>query len=131
MELLLIRLYPHLTVAIPGHNRYDLMFFFLMIRPPPRSPLFPYTTLFRSNCQFCCKRSIITLPVIATIRRPRSKPLGKANRPAIQNSNPENWIAGRFALPNGFERGRRSEEHTSELQSHLNLVCRLLLEKKK
>src|SRR6476661_10245319 len=68
-------------------------FFFLMIRRPPRSTLFPYTTLFRS-----C-RSSRTHGVGQTLRH-RSRPA-------------------------------RSEEHTSELQSHLNLVCRLLLEKKK
>src|SRR4029077_21298138 len=68
-------------------------FFFLMIRRPPRSTLFPYTTLFRSR-----------LWPRQRLRSPR-KPVP-------------------FRRP-------RSEEHTSELQSHLNLVCRLLLEKKK
>src|SRR4051812_49891532 len=67
-----------------------------MIRPPPRSTLFPYTTLFRSH-RFC----------------PAS------GRRAAHRSSPR---ASRSAL--------RSEEHTSELQSHVNLVCRLLLEKK-
>src|SRR6476661_9786403 len=71
----------------------SLFFFFLMIRRPPRSTLFPYTTLFRSPCA-CCK-------------------------------------AVRCAASGPRRRARRSEEHTSELQSHLNLVCRLLLEKKK
>src|SRR4030066_580892 len=66
-------------------------FFFLMIRRPPRSTLFPYTTLFRSG------RS----------RPGRARGRSRSCRPC-----------------------RRSEEHTSELQSHLNLVCRLLLEKK-
>src|SRR6267142_5168401 len=65
-------------------------FFFLMIRRPPRSTLFPYTTLFRS--------------------RPRAS---GCSRPPWHSPLP------------------RSEEHTSELQSHVNLVCRLLLEKKK
>src|SRR5882762_11445670 len=71
---------------------FIFFFFFLMIRRPPRSTLFPYTTLFRSSrnapvgCR-CCRRG---------------------HCPRL-----------------------RSEEHTSELQSHLNLVCRLLLEKKK
>src|SRR5713101_9721942 len=68
-------------------------FFFLMIRRPPRSTLFPYTTLFRSP--------------------PRPSP----PRAAWPGWDPR--------------RGWRSEEHTSELQSHVNLVCRLLLEKKK
>src|SRR5437016_9166911 len=81
---------------------FSSFFFFFMLRPPPRSTLFPYTTLFRSNTMF------------------------------------------RIALPNGHKvlahiSGKmrqnlvtvRSEEHTSELQSLTNLVCRLLLEKKK
>src|SRR2546422_8239494 len=73
-----------------------------MIRRPPRSTLFPYTTLFRS-----CRRSRI--PIAA----------------AIANVSTRSWAASRSAYsPN------RSEEHTSELQSRLHLVCRLLLEKK-
>src|SRR5260370_26492722 len=76
-------------------------FFFLMIRRPPRSTLFPYTTLFRS----------LTDLGRATLLPPR--PAAEVGR-------------GQHADPLG-----RSEEHTSELQSHLNLVCRLLLEKKK
>src|SRR2546427_1107246 len=81
-------------------------FFFLMIRRPPRSTLFPYTTLFRS-----CVRP-----------RPQA-----ACRPAAQGP-------GRAHGPPGAAAARcrrRSEEHTSELQSQSNLVCRLLLEKKK
>src|SRR6478672_13464362 len=74
---------------------YTLPFFFLMIRRPPRSTLFPYTTLFRP------RRG----------GRPRSRP-----RPGGRRR------VGRLA---------RSEEHTSELQSRSDLVCRLLLEKKK
>src|SRR5260370_19820949 len=78
-------------------------FFFLMIRRPPRSTLFPYTTLFRSQVLSTsdCGCPGNRLPRLA-------------------------WPAGCIALPTN----RRSEEHTSELQSHLNLVCRLLLEKK-
>src|SRR2546430_13319376 len=77
------------------------LFFFLMIRRPPRSTLFPYTTLFRS---------VTAKDLILAI-------IGKTG------------IAG----GNGHvaEYGGRSEEHTSELQSQSNLVCRLLLEKKK
>src|SRR5258708_31066000 len=74
--------------------------FFLMIRRPPRSTLFPYTTLFRS-----CRRS----------RRP-SLP----SHPSRCLDGTRQWQAS----------GRRSEEHTSELQSPDHLVCRLLLEKK-
>src|SRR4029434_11335049 len=72
-----------------------LLFFFLMIRRPPRSTLFPYTTLFRSYTH--------TQEIVLGIPGCRIRLWYKA----------------------------RSEEHTSELQSHLNLVCRLLLEKKK
>src|SRR2546426_7766376 len=87
-------------------------FFFLMIRRPPRSTLFPYTTLFRSlELGRRCKN--ITVDPDEQIGRcavPGS--LDLAHR-IIDKSNP------------------RSEEHTSELQSPCNLVCRLLLEKKK
>src|SRR5207342_3811225 len=70
-----------------------LFFFFLMIRRPPRSTLFPYTTLFRSRSR---------------------------------------WLFFAAATPSRMSPSRsRSEEHTSELQSRENLVCRLLLEKKK
>src|SRR5687768_18333824 len=80
-----------------------------MIRPPPPSTLFPYTTLFRSPRH---RRAGRHRPVPDP--RPRGAELRRAARP------------GR-PLPNGT----RSEEHTSELQSRLHLVCRLLLEKKK
>src|SRR2546429_6009828 len=75
-----------------------------MIRRPPRSTLFPYTTLFRSPC---------TRPTKLTF--PRKKPPPGAGTAALS-----------FSSASG-----RSEEHTSELQSRLHLVCRLLLEKKK
>src|SRR3954465_16094721 len=79
---------------VPWECWCDIFFFFLMIRRPPRSTLFPYTTLFRS--------------------RPAGDPRPQfqlCDRPSVEAS--------------------RSEEHTSELQSHDNLVCRLLLEKNK
>src|SRR5690242_21073934 len=83
-----------------------------MIRRPPRSTLFPYTTLFRSARN---SREISTQSA-----RPRGSSCG------IYVSSTPNWE------PSPDEpRGLRSEEHTSELQSHVNLVCRLLLEKKK
>src|SRR2546427_1103865 len=87
-----------------------------MIRRPPRSTLFPYTTLFRSARLY-------------TIRRAMNRPHG--------NQHPAT-VTGRCARPtpcmgNPVTENRlmRSEEHTSELQSQSNLVCRLLLEKKK
>src|SRR2546429_3125454 len=78
-----------------------------MIRRPPRSTLFPYTTLFRS-------------------RRRRSEPeaCGPLPRPPYGRRRTDRMISGWYAAS-------RSEEHTSELQSRLHLVCRLLLEKKK
>src|SRR6266705_5777252 len=77
-----------------NHTSYlSLIFFFLMIRRPPRSTLFPYTTLFRSSYSILRGAGII----------------GRSN---------------------GRHRLRRSEEHTSELQSPYDIVCRLLLEKK-
>src|SRR2546427_11316590 len=93
---LLVRICPF--ICLLSFLPFSFLFFFLMIRRPPRSTLFPYTTLFRSG----------PLPG----RLPR----------------------GRGRVSRGGQRGcagARSEEHTSELQSQSNLVCRLLLEKKK
>src|SRR5436309_4973843 len=90
------------------------VFFFLMIRRPPRSTLFPYTTLFRSEA------------AAAT-----------ADRMSVSDAAPRRWHSLRRWQPESTRHRaigrlrRRSEEHTSELQSRENLVCRLLLEKKK
>src|SRR5260370_27153827 len=86
-----------------------------MIRRPPRSTLFPYTTLFRSLRQ---------TPLNA--RRPTPRP--RERSPA---ASPARDKPSRRLVCHGLVTPLRSEEHTSELQSHLNLVCRLLLEKKK
>src|SRR2546430_10698343 len=83
-----------------------LFFFFLMIRRPPRSTLFPYTTLFRSRC---------------------SDRFGARAETSARTRDPGPRHAA-WGAPNLVP---RSEEHTSELQSQSNLVCRLLLEKKK
>src|SRR5688572_32557621 len=101
-------------------SSFLLLFFFLMIRRPPRSTLFPYTTLFRS----------------LTMRF-----ADDADHRALAAKTAALWDAGveSFALffddvPTELSRPEereRSEEHTSELQSQSNLVCRLLLEKKK
>src|SRR2546430_9927340 len=91
-------------------------FFFLMIRRPPRSTLFPYTTLFRSHAPHGSNgcRGV----------RPRHRTEG-------QNLPGQPWYRkGPGAREPGCWRWR-SEEHTSELQSQSNIVCRLLLEKKK
>src|SRR5690606_41934645 len=94
----------------------SFIFFFLMIRRPPRSTLFPYTTLFRSVRRAPRLREP-RLEGPAAGRRRRRRGLGQGHR------------VGRPRARRGA-RGR-SEEHTSELQSRENLVCRLLLEKKK
>src|SRR5438105_14761765 len=86
-----------LFAVLSLYSFLHFLFFFLMIRRPPRSTLFPYTTLFRSRTRD--RRSLAQ----------------------HQQKNP-----GRIIRP-----GFRSEEHTSELQSRVDLVCRLLLEKKK
>src|SRR5260370_20216203 len=91
-----------------------------MIRRPPRSTLFPYTTLFRSP------------PRVGRLGGRVRQDRQPAGRPIVQHVR-----VGRLdeevldPLPGRPGNGSRSEEHTSELQSHLNLVCRLLLEKKK
>src|SRR5260370_27255715 len=98
-----------------------LILFFLMIRRPPRSTLFPYTTLFRSRC---VRASLADRRAHQTpVRAPRATPLPprESARTPIPAPRAEWLRAGREL---------RSEEHTSELQPHMNLVCRLLLEKK-
>src|SRR5436190_6745768 len=92
-----------------------MQFSFFMIRRSPRSTLFPYTTLFRSYDLFmtghagCSISSVLGLKAGDDLRHDKRRAVA---------------VIGDGALP-------RSEEHTSELQSHSDLVCRLLLEKKK
>src|SRR5690606_40153140 len=97
-------------------------------RPPPRSPLFPYTTLFRSRPA----RRPGPDPAIAAARPRRtptaSRPIAASHGVKVQPGGDGTGRDGAKAPPG---RGARSEEHTSELQSRENLVCRLLLEKKK
>src|SRR5690242_21307652 len=95
-----------------------------MIRRPPRSTLFPYTTLFRSG------RTYWRSPTS------RSQRLVTCRSPSTKRNT--RFINEKAGAPNCVDRNarasfasHRSEEHTSELQSHVNLVCRLLLEKKK
>src|SRR2546421_7047537 len=106
--------------------RYSLyfFFFFLMIRRPPRSTLFPYTTLFRSHLSYkltCARRHGVPGKVAVIDHRRGVRPLvgGGVTR---KRSDCRKSRAASLA---------RSEEHTSELQSRSDLVCRLLLEKKK
>src|SRR2546428_1852592 len=100
----------------PSRSRYDVfgpmlvsLFFFLMIRRPPRSTLFPYTTLFRS---------FATNSAPSSLSSPSNRSPGSSMRVTSLKS---------MSLGSDY----RSEEHTSELQSRSDLVCRLLLEKKK
>src|SRR5215813_14827367 len=91
-----------MATTTPQFHQDLFFFFFLMIRRPPRSTLFPYTTLFRSLIAIACKEPLEAV-------QHGLRPLGFPWR----------------------RRCQRSEEHTSELQSRPHLVCRLLLEKKK
>src|SRR5256885_9929074 len=93
-----------------------IFFFFLMIRRPPRSTLFPYTTLFRSKQNVGRVVQVIG-PVLDVEFEPEKLP--------------ELYNALRIESSGNGGLAVRSEEHTSELQSPCNLVCRLLLEKKK
>src|SRR5688572_30871095 len=90
-----------------------------MIRRPPRSTLFPYTTLFRSRAAFRFAEEPRAPGRIARRFGPALSHRGR-RRPAFARRHPRSRALA-----------RRSEEHTSELQSQSNLVCRLLLEKKK
>src|SRR5260370_12446299 len=92
-----------------------------MIRRPPRSTLFPYTTLFRSRTSTPPRRR---RPAQARIRQ------NQHTGPSMDRSGPIRCLKLDTYSPCVLTQAR-SEEHTSELQSHLNLVCRLLLEKKK
>src|SRR3712207_7391443 len=93
-----------------------MFFFFLMIRRPPRSTLFPYTTLFRST-----GRDSVGRPTTST----------RSGRCAAGRSATPRTSAPLRSTPAEPQAALRSEEHTSELQSRQYLVCRLLLEKKK
>src|SRR5437764_14967733 len=104
----------HLHSLSPSASLVVLFFLFLMIRRPPTSPLFPYTTLFRS-------------PLLEV--GPGLERQAAAREPLAQ---PSQLRRGQPLLRSPRRRPQeRSEEHTSELQSPMYLVCRLLLEKKK
>src|SRR3712207_7341822 len=93
-----------------------MIFFFLMIRRPPRSTLFPYTTLFRSGRPMSGEHATGASGRFVDKAGHERRPCRNDHRPGIPSLIPGDWSC-------------RSEEHTSELQSRQYLVCRLLLEK--
>src|SRR5438034_2685469 len=115
-----------------------------MIRRPPRSTLFPYTTLFRSKMieRLNCVQNQVTIQDKVLIRNKVAAFIitgGQDNIQAVAGAMFTFWAELGFVFPpfpfiahsRGWDAEDRSEEHTSELQSHSDLVCRLLLEKKK
>src|SRR4051812_49633241 len=101
-----------------------------MLPPPPTSPLFPYTTLFRSSRlrHDTRHRPHIEDAAGAALDHPREQPVDQVRRAHHIELEKRLELGPRPFID---EPAVRSEEHTSELQSHVNLVCRLLLEKKK
>src|SRR5690242_21217242 len=101
-----------------------------MLRRPPRSTLFPYTTLFRSST-LDPPVPLVVLDALALIESPMlAQVLGRRDGARAADRRLVSRV-GLTTTPSPSRRKTRSEEHTSELQSHVNLVCRLLLEKKK
>src|SRR5256885_1532203 len=98
-----------------------------MIRRPPRSTLFPYTTLFRSSLLCHSLSQVVSVQTLRRLGDPRV-------RIGVQSMNPgaigQELLRCPIAIGGKPSTRSRSEEHTSELQSPCNLVCRLLLEKK-
>src|SRR5205823_14156976 len=100
--------------------------FFLLIRQPPRSTLFPYTTLFRSSNAAASAEIVTTSVKISGVR-----PVNGATRMPANPASAPPTVHVSIESRSGDHPSVRSEEHTSELQSLAYLVCRLLLEKKK
>src|SRR5207248_9260713 len=102
------------------HRQRVLVSFLLLLPRPPRSTLFPYTTLFRSKCRH-------SVPAPSSSRHTHCRPHRHGRAPALT------LLQGLVSLiaDHTSTAHWRSEEHTSELQSPYDLVCRLLLEKKK
>src|SRR3712207_6891068 len=105
-----------------------LVFFFLMIRRPPRSTLFPYTTLFRSVRG---GNVFYTRDLAEAATAVRSRGYTDQGTAFYASAAPRSCLVGVTSYFKGGTHRYRSEEHTSELQSRQYLVCRLLLEKKK
>src|SRR2546426_1300496 len=97
-----------------------------MIRRPPRSTLFPYTTLFRSVVPACRKTCWALVEFPSHNSDTCARETGY-----VRTSGASEAARAKARSASGYRRSIRSEEHTSELQSPCNLVCRLLLEKKK
>src|SRR5690606_39306641 len=96
-----------------------VVFLSLLLRPPPSSTLFPYTTLFRSSPSQCAReKPVLVWGASSSFMKRSSK----------KNTRVMSKYSSRITIRSGT--WKRSEEHTSELQSRENLVCRLLLEKK-
>src|SRR5690606_41526575 len=108
--------------AIP-RSRPPTRIFSLLLGPPPSSTLFPYTTLFRSRRN--------AHPPIHTALLAWPPPSGRPRRASMETHHESNSDTRARCAGGGLHAAARSEEHTSELQSRENLVCRLLLEKKK
>src|SRR5438270_2059680 len=98
------------------------LLFFLLIRPPPRSTLFPYTTLFRSSAD---------ADIAPTEARAKAKAAAQRALELDDSLAEAHTALAAVNYAVCASANERSEEHTSELQSQSNLVCRLLLEKKK
>src|SRR5205823_14901351 len=103
----------HATLSLLLCSYAPPLFFFFVIPPPPSSPLFPYTTLFRSPCEY------------------QSRAAGGRRRTTARRKSRRLRGSARSLRTPPTRARLRSEEHTSELQSLAYLVCRLLLEKKK
>src|SRR5699024_12668387 len=106
-------------------------FLFILVYPrPPRSTLFPYTTLFRSRySSIRSSRSRIVRRTV-TISSAYQDGSSSQNSPSARSPSIACWTRSSSHPCTAGDGGRRSEEHTSELQSRFDLVCRLLLEKK-
>src|SRR5207248_4892337 len=108
--------------VISTHHTLSYVFFF-MLRPPPRSTLFPYTTLFRSHTTVAQFAGAGLKGHLLQTVDPAEEELPFAGRVRFEGVEQREELV--------ISRQTRSEEHTSELQSPYDLVCRLLLEKKK
>src|SRR5207249_9932852 len=101
------------------HHAVPLLFFLLLLLRPPRSTLFPYTTLFRSKVTFVVRE------------RPFVRDVDFVGNKAVKTTELQDKVDLKLGSVYNPVDVQRSEEHTSELQSRFDLVCRLLLEKKK